>query len=63
MSDKYKLECVKCGKKDGFEDTKAITFAHWIILGWNMSNNIPVCTCDKCNYEVADDKSKKREKI
>lgn len=51
MADRYKIKCVECGKVETFMDEKAIKYAHWKIIAWNVGANEPICLCDKCEYK------------
>lgn len=58
MVNRWKILCVVCGKKDSFEDEKAVTSAHWQILSWNVGTGEPICICDVCEYNPLPKKKK-----
>ena len=50
MAIRWMLECITCGKKESFNDSKDISHAKWSIIAWNVKSNEPKCVCDKCDY-------------
>ena len=46
----WECECVMCGTKMTFSDTRDINQAHWTILAWELPSGEPVCVCSECEY-------------
>lgn len=71
MAKKLVIKCVVCDKSDNFSDSKDVTQARWKIIGWNIGQDEPICTCNKCDYfdqpkkqaKSSVDKTKKAAKI
>jgi hypothetical protein len=51
MAKNLLIECNECGTKESFEDSKAITYARWKIIAWNVKTGDPKCVCNKCEYK------------
>ena len=50
MSDKFRVECNVCGKKEVFGDAKDISYAKWKIIAWTLPSGDPKVCCPNCDY-------------
>lgn len=50
MAARWRIECLVCGNKKSFHDSKDILYSKWKILAWDINDNVPICTCEKCEY-------------
>ena len=53
-----KVQCVECGKKESFVDSKDITHARWQIVAWIVESCEPRVVCNECDFG----KPKKKKK-
>lgn len=50
MARKIEIKCNECGVKESFDDSRAIVYAKWKIIAWDVHSGDPKCVCRECEY-------------